>query len=368
MKSLLISNCRSLINQTSPDTILWAEIYNLINLNVSLVDRLDYVKCPYNFKLYEPFKMPTDLSNFDMTYEQCCEKRAWEMVDFSRKMNKPITVFWSGGIDSTLVLISLMKVLSDQELKDRVIVSMSPHSIYENPEFYNNFVRKKCNINSSINFNKMLDKSTIVLGGEHNDQLFGSDLVAQFLSFNNFTTLTQPYNRDIIVNFLINKKMSPAAANVWFDLVDDHIKTVAPCEVKTHFDFFWWLNFCFKWQSVYFRILARISPVHQHLVNQEFVDNYFFHFFTTDYFQKWSMTTDPSNKINHEWKTYKQEAKRVIYNFDGNESYFKHKTKKGSLSYLFRQIDVPDALTSDYEYIQKINPEEFYNPDNSFRR
>lgn len=368
MKSLLISKCSSLFDESKSDTVLWSEIYKLINLNVSLVDRLDYVKTPYNFKLYEPFKMPTDLSNFNLTYEQCCEKRAWEMVEISRKINKPITVFWSGGIDSTLVLVSFLKILSDKELKDRIIVSMSPHSIYENPEFYSNFVRKKFNINSSINFNKMLDKSSIILGGEHNDQLFGSDLVAQFLSFNNFDTLTKPYSRELITNFLVNKGMSFESSNVWFDIIDNHIKTVAPCDVKTNFDFFWWLNFCFKWQCVYFRILARISPVHRHLVNQEFVDNYFFHFFSTDYFQKWSMTTDPANKINNEWKTYKQEAKNVIYRFDGNLYYLQNKTKKGSLSYLFRQIDVPDAVTDSYEYIDKINPAEFYNPNNSFRR
>lgn len=367
MRQLLISKCDALFDENKKDTQMWSEIYNVINLNVSLVDRCEYVSVPYKFKLYEKFRMPTDLRAFDLTYEQCCEKRAWEMIGLSRSTGKPIALFYSGGIDSTLMLISFIKILSEKELRERIVVCLTPLSIYENPEFYYNTVRKKCTIQSSMHFTNMFNKKYLVLGGEHNDQLFGSDVLAQVLSFKSFDYLLQPYEKDFIVDFFIKKGLSKDAATMWFDLIDDHIKNAAPCEVKTVYDFFWWLNFCFKWQCVYFRMLVRISPLDRHLIDQDFVDNHFYHFYSSTYFQKWSML-NRTDKIQSDWKSYKLISKKLIYDFDKNDEYFKNKTKRGSLSYLFRQVSVPEALTDNYEFLDKVNPAEFYLEKNSFNK
>jgi hypothetical protein len=84
-------------------------MYKLIGLNISVVDRTEHIKMPFNFKLYDGFQIPNIDPNFNMSYEDCCNKRAVEIINLSRRLNKPIRVLYSGGIDSTLTLVSLIK-------------------------------------------------------------------------------------------------------------------------------------------------------------------------------------------------------------------------------------------------------------------
>ena len=370
MEKLFCSRTDALVDESRPETALWAESSKLISLNISLIDRTEKIEMPYRFKCYEAFRMPTDFTGFDLTYEQCCEKRAWEMIDLSRRLNKPIALFYSGGIDSTLMLITFMKILSAQELRERIWVCLNLKSVYENSRFYFDHVIKKCTIKSSYLLSSMLDKSVIILGGEHNDQLFGSDTVSEIINMYGYDPVLKPYNNDFIIKFFCERKkypLSPEAAKLWVDVIDDHIRHHAPCELSTVFDFFWWFNFCFKWQSVYFRMLLRVDIANRDNITQEYIQKYYHHFYSTVDFQKWSMC-NPQEKIRDSWKSYKIRAKEIIYDFTKDEDYFKHKVKNGSLNDLFRFKAVPDAFTDHYRFIDHIDKAEFYNPNNSFIR
>jgi hypothetical protein len=370
MEKLFCSRTDVLADESHPETLLWVEGNKLISLNISLIDRVGQIEMPYKFETYEPFKMPTDLTGFDLTYEQCCEKRAWEMVYLSRSLNKPIALFYSGGIDSTLMLITFMKILSDKELRERIWVCLNLKSVYENSRFYFDHVIKKCTIKSSYLLSSMLDNSVIILGGEHNDQLFGSDTVSEIINMYGYDPVLKPYTKEFIIKFFCQRNkypLSPAAAEIWFDVIDYHIQNHAPCELKTVFDFFWWFNFCFKWQSVYFRMLLRVDIADRHNITQDFVEKYYHHFYSTIDFQKWSMC-NPQEKIRDSWKSYKIKAKELIYDFNQDDYYFKHKIKNGSLNDLFRFKAVPDAFTNHFRFINEIDKNDFYNANNSFIR
>jgi hypothetical protein len=370
MEKLFCSRTDVLADESHPETLLWVEGNKLISLNISLIDRVGQIEMPYRFETYKPFKMPTDLTGFDLTYEQCCEKRAWEMVYLSRSLNKPIALFYSGGIDSTLMLITFMKILSDKELRERIWVCLNLKSVYENSRFYFDHVIKKCTIKSSYLLSSMLDNSVIILGGEHNDQLFGSDTVSEIINMYGYDPVLKPYTKEFIIKFFCQRNkypLSPAAAEIWFDVIDYHIQNHAPCELKTVFDFFWWFNFCFKWQSVYFRMLLRVDIADRHNITQDFVEKYYHHFYSTIDFQKWSMC-NPQEKIRDSWKSYKIKAKELIYDFNQDDYYFKHKIKNGSLNDLFRFKAVPDAFTNHFRFINEIDKNDFYNANNSFIR
>ena len=60
------------------------------------------------------------------------DQRATELLATQRKL----AVMWSGGIDSTCVLVALLKHLQHQ---DQLVVYMTDVSIAENPEFYKKF-------------------------------------------------------------------------------------------------------------------------------------------------------------------------------------------------------------------------------------
>ena len=175
MKELYLANSARLSQHDAPGCHDWGNIYNLISLNVALVDRQQKMRLPFRFRLYDAFRMPTDLAGFDLTYEQCCERRATEILELSRRLDRPIYVLYSGGIDSTLVLTSFMKTMTAQELQDRVVVALSWDSVIENPRFYHDHIRRRCRITTSDGLGSFLDGQRIVVGGEHNDQLFGAD-------------------------------------------------------------------------------------------------------------------------------------------------------------------------------------------------
>lgn len=368
MRNLFIARTNHILEIDRPDIKQWGSISKMIGLNVSMVDRTGYLKMPVNFAIYQGFDMPSINSVTNLSYEECCDLRALEIIKMSDNMNKPIKVMYSGGIDSTLVLISLMKHIPQNELQDKLVVSLSLDSINENPNFYFNYIRNNLKIVSSDNFGESLDSTHLIVGGEHNDQLFGSDLVGKIYRSYDFTKINEPYSRNYIVGWFEKNRIDSVFANRWFDLIDDQIKTVNKCQIITNFDFFWWLNFCFKWQTVFFRILTRLDKTIRSSINQKVIDENFIHFYSSIEFQRWSMM-NPEKKIITDWKDYKFESKKLIYEFNNDYDYFKNKVKIGSLYRLFVQHDSVEAITTDWDFIEErnFNPEEFYNPNNSFK-
>lgn len=368
MRSLYATLTKDLATDASQDLKNWGSIFKSISASISLVDRTGYVKMPYRYKIYEPFKMITDLSNFNLTYEECANKRAAELIELSRTLDKPITVMYSGGIDSSAVLISFMKALSPAELKDRVVVAMTRDSIGENQNLYYNYIRPNCNIQSSEYISTIINGDTIFVAGEHNDQLFGSDIIGNISRYGNYEDIHKPYSREFIVNWL-NRSMDLQYSNIWFDIMDEQIKHAAPCEVSTNFHFFWWYNFCYKWQNVHFRTLMISDPSLRHMYTDDFLAKHYHHFFSSSDFQKWSMLNHHL-KVESRWQSYKTETKRLIYDFNGDQEYRDSKVKSGSLWRLFLQRRIPIAITDTFEFIEKedLSPNEFYDENNSFNK
>jgi len=360
---LLAANVGSLVSYPSSDVKVWSDIYKFLPMNASLVDRAGIVTMPFRFEPYKKFMLPVDLDGFAATYEDCCNRRVQELLELQDRQGVPIALFYSGGIDSTLVLISFAKILG-AELRSRVKVFLSVDSIRENPSFYYRFVRKNCDIESSEKFPYLFDGSHIIVGAEHNDQLFGADVVNKIARFTSFEEVKRPYNREFVTGVFRLQGMQKLAANAWFDVISEHARR-APCPVETVFDLFWWLNFVFKWQSVYFRMVLRINKELHGNINQRFLDTFYNHFFSTVEFQKWAMV-NTDLKIGDSWRSYKFQAKELIYEFNKDRDYLENKTKQGSLFRLFLERNMATALTTDYEFLSDLRPQELYNSANSF--
>lgn len=363
MQELYMASTRTLQEYDAPPVHEWSGIYNVIASSVCMVDRTENVKIPFNVKLYDKYRMPTDMTECDLSYEQCCERRANELYELSKVLDKPILLFYSGGIDSTLMLITFFKVIPEND-RERLTIMMDYESIKEYPLFYKQYIRGKLKTLPSASFDNYFNKQYIIIGGEHNDQLFGSDIVIAYANMFTFEEITQRYTRDNMTRFFINSGMTIEQSNIWFDLLDENCKA-APVAIVTVFDFLWWLNFNFKWQAVFFRMLMRCRSSSQSNVDQEFVDTYYHHFYSEDYFQLWSMNNH-DKKIKDEWKTYKHLAKDLIYEYTQDADYRDNKTKSPSLYKLFTLRRTPKALTTDYNFIYDLEPEKIYVPDNSF--
>ena len=333
---------------------------------ISMMDRTETIKMPINCTILPFLKLP-ELKKVNTNFEELCEKRARLLLDKAITTNRKLTIMYSGGIDSTLIMVSLLKVATDKELKENVIVLLTQASIFENENLFKNYILKKCNIESTFDFTHFLGNNKyIVVTGETGDQLFGSMATRNFfIKYGKEFVFGEATYEKIQKIFLdthlisevlneneVNKVISPL-----FKLVEK-----APLKITSVYHFFWWLNFTLKWQSVYTRTLAYTKPKYEKTLKME--DNYFA-FFSDEEMQLWVMN-NPDKLIRDDYKSYKYIAKDIIYKFDKNEDYWKNKVKWGSLADVF-MTRMPAKFIDD-----KINfgrgdiPESIWNNENSF--
>lgn len=280
----------------------------------TLIDRTQTLDTGLNFKIIDAIP---ELNRSELTFAEVCHARAWEIV---KATNARLKVLWSGGIDSTVALISLLKVLKHEQQLDRLLILLSKESIQEYPRFFKEVINEKLEyelIETTIL--EQIKKSDTIITGEHGDQLFGSDKLK-------YTVISQdafsPY--DQILDFVISRKLgTDKYTNEIITYLAPLIEK-SPIPVVTLYDYLWWLNFSLKWQTVSMRLIHGLERSHKDL------EKTVFHFFKAPNFQTWSMA-HPDKKIKFEWNTYKFIAKEYIYNFHQDQNYLIHKEKEQSL-------------------------------------
>lgn len=258
-----------------------------------------------------------------------CDSRA-EQIVFSAG-GRPIYVFWSGGIDSTAALVSLLK-----QTGATIVVVMNKESIKEYPYFYTRFVKNKLTT-------KMVDHATIygipksidtyladgiVVTGELGDQIFGADRIFK-TSLTNPNLLMQPWQDTFTDKTLVDKYVEFAEA--------------CPFKLKTYKEFWWWINYSLKYTYVCFRML-RTSYTFK-------FDQNMFHFFDTEHFNDWAISTPMEVKFfGVDGKKYKQPLKDYIFKFTNDVEYQQHKTKQDSLQSVHPGINTFENLVKWYAY------------------
>lgn len=339
----------------------FSHLFSYFALNVSLADRTNSIKLPVDIQILDQCALP-QFKPQTLSYDDICQQRARDLLDLARNQGKRLIVMYSGGIDSTLVLVSLLKVATKQELRDHVTVLLSEISQRENPEFYKNYVSRYFLRESSYLIHAYLgNPNYIIVTGEGNDQLFGS-LVAQKIALDRGQSviLDAPNHSELIIslNYVTNNsKTSEKIVDIF-----DRVITQAPMEIPTLFHYFWWLNFVLKWQSVYTRLFCLTSEKYRSSIQPEV--NYF-SFFQTPQFQLWSMT-NTDKMIQESWLSYKYHCKEIIYAFNGDAHYLKHKAKWGSLARVMFTRNLPKAVTQDMIFLNQDYPENIWNDDNDF--
>jgi hypothetical protein len=272
-------------------------------------------------------------------------------------------VFWSGGIDSTLMLVSFLKQATKAQ-RENIVVLMTEDSITENPNFYRDHVRGKFRIESANVFPHILGTNNMLIGGEGNDQLFGSDVVGKFIRQFGPSVIHAAYSRDTFFTYFNQNAQYPDIINFYLDLFEK-LKAACPIELRSNFDLLWWINFALKWQSVFMRVLSYTSPRYTDRVDSAYVRNYYDHFYITDEFQLWSLNNQ-DKKIKDEWRTYKWPCKDIIYDYSKDADYRDNKLKHGSLYGVLVQRSPFHFIDSNYKFYDTLSPDEYYEPKNDF--
>lgn len=325
--------------------------------------------------VFDPLKYTLILPKFDdilkhkpvtETFKQLCEKRSEEL----KNLNAPIFLFYSGGIDSSVIMQTLFETWSPSELERVSIVTLST-SVVENkdawPKIHNTFKNRIYNaMDIDLEDHILKTPNAIVVNGELGDQLFGADTIFEVERHFDFDTLFKPWEEVIpflyyqILNKDRNIKWQKMNAIDIRDLISNIARTTKKCpfKIKTTFDFLWWFNYTNKAQSVYLRFMTTYPKL-----NSMYKENRVNPFFYTMDFFRWSIDNHENGiKIKNTMETYKFAAKKYLYEITNDYHYYINKRKIGSLGNILNHQDVDrNTFVGVDENFEYLNLEEVLN-------
>lgn len=356
------SNLYSKYSAEVPGFDLFQNMFKIFAANLSMVDRTGQITTPLNVQLAPHCAMPEYDANFSEDFDQLCVERARWFLDYAQSTGRKLAILYSGGIDSSLVLVSFMRAGTPEELKNHIVVFLSEVSIYENPSLYHNHILKKFKLESSYGFQNYLGNDQyVIITGEGNDQLFGSAVMHRVTQKYTDNVLTMYPQRDMIVEIVDASVNNQAHSEKIVDIFNKNI-SASPIEIPTVSHYFWWLNFTLKWQSVYMRLIGYTLPRYRSSIKPEI--NYFT-FFHVPKFQQWVMK-NPDKLIGDTWLSYKWKCKEIIYDYNPDADYRDRKAKFGSLIRVVSTKHITKCFDADMNFYDLDYPDGIWNPNNDF--
>ena len=264
--------------------------------------------------------------NFNKSLKEICDSAATDILN----EGKPVDIFWSGGVDSTLVVISFLNVCKDLS---QINIVYDKGGINEYPLFYEKYVKDVTQepIKTWVYENVNLDDNIVVTGHpagqlvpSSNNSNYTTRLVQilKRLGFDDCDLKAIPWQE--VFSADIGVFGNPMYDEYFIEHITPQVENT-PLKIETIGDLNWWLSFSMKWQGENVRALLNncIKKLnYQKMQNCK-------PFYATDDFQKWGMW-------NYDWNRkkvlppYKIDLKEIIYEFTKDEDYYINKKKESS--------------------------------------
>ncbi len=314
---------------------------SMFNPSISLMDRSGATSIPpIPYRNLFPFLQWSNAASF----ESICIRKFDRILRDVIQNKKKLVIFYSGGIDSTLIACLAISHPKFSLWKNSIILALTEESIRENPTFWNDTLRT-CfgdRIVSASRFGQLIsDDQNVCLTGEFADNIFGSLTLKSYIDFSGIdNSIEQPF-ASTGLEWMLDKIPNQGDRDQCKNMVESILKT-SPRDLQSNHDCFWWLNFVLKWQAVRFRLVSHART--PEMVNA--MASRVMHFFDDDEFQNWAVMTS-EQKVHDSWASYKLPAKSLIYKINRDRDYFLYKTKYPSIPGLTRYANMHDFIYLD---------------------
>jgi hypothetical protein len=309
---------------------------------------------PWKQHAPDKFKMLPYDPTFNKTYEEVTDERALEIRDGIYE-GKKYAVMYSGGMDSTSVVVALLKNLTEEELES-VVICASIHSLVEYPLFWRKYIQGKFKVldSNTYLYDDYINMGYTPITADEGDCIFGTSIGLQlYHNYDYYVSLQDP----AVQGNLMKLKYKIADGEVHYTLFKDIIAryfalddspyglefgrllyhkyhrniVTSNVPVYTLHDFFWWLIFNVKYLNCSIRgaiYFNRTMPFEK-AVNS--IENWF----NGSGFQYWSMNNNNNGtKIHNTLATYKIVQRKYIHDFTKDDWYYWYKTKLESMGNL----------------------------------
>lgn len=266
------------------------------------IDRTGQLPHFFNIKLLDPLPEARVIS-----FEDATRIRAQELI----AQNKPITVLWSGGLDSTFTLMCLLEYAQPGQ----VSVFGTYASIIEAGELFDKYIRDRVKYTIGVfGLDLAANKECLYVSGMLGNQIFGPG--------NWFNNTGTPFKFGTLET--IHKDYKTVVDPEILEILDPSIQAY-PGTIETVEDFRCFMMFNFPWQgmkyeqNIYFP-LKDYGEIHA--------------FFDSTEIQQWAMSTkepkqlDPADNLTHRWQ-----MRQLIDRWIGPNNYTSYKDKAVSVLY-----------------------------------
>jgi hypothetical protein len=285
---------------------------------------------------------------FKKTFADITDQRYHDLI--KTKTDRPWIVLWSGGIDSTVVLTSILRNSTAEERKN-IVVGCNRISIYENPNFYYKFIVPNfTRLDSTFMDLSQVANDFYVIDGDPADQLH-TGAQSQAMLHRNGKDLLRNFwtDPDRLLDYLTDYTGNRKLAEWHYEKLTTNMRSVN-VPLETYHDFFFWGFFNLAWVAAQLRT-SEASLTYNREAQKNYFDN-FVPWFSNDDYQQWAMSNNQHGiKFGNDLGTMKIESKRYIARLFSDEYYFRFKTKSDSTSRGSRADPRRFCLLDDYTWL-----------------
>lgn len=325
----LILNCHSITGEKY-NYEGFKDLHYLYKLNTmfsdqpwgDIVDRSGGTKYPFKLHIRNPWIKPKELDR-NLTLEEACSIRVKQLI---KQYRAPYNLYWSGGIDSTLLLVSFMKETDHKDL----IIYLTKSSIKENEYFFEKII--KTNFKFVFNTGATSNIGTNITG-ECGDTIWAALDQSFFIK--------EPIKQKIFRPWREWFELKTKDVN-FLNFAEKFVKR-AGRPITSLFEARWWFYLLCKSQSK--ATILQMHVFHDHEAPM-------IPFYESNDIETWAWYNLENMIEGNNWKTYKWPAKEIIYRFDKNKEYYKFKTKELSRDLepvRELKINEPLFLTDNFE-------------------
>lgn len=290
------------------------DLYNVLTKNnfskhYFLYDRTQSIK---HFLPIDQFYCPLPkYKKISDSFYDISKKRCEDLLS----IGKPINVYWSGGIDSTFVLMMLYHLAND---KQQIKVFGTYHSIIESGSFFDKHIKDRMQYTIKVNVlkNFMDDTDSILVNGSMSNQLFipglkyngNRDSILIFKDgFNIYNCFDEDYK----------KVLTEECVEFLYESINN-----SPKQIHTLQDLRWYINFNFTWYNVLTTPLIALNPS---------MCSKIFSFFNTEEFQLWSICNNDPATIVGDYSDERWQIRQIIKELTNDVEYATMKKKHASV-------------------------------------
>jgi len=266
--------------------------------------------------------------NFDYDFYDLTDTRSLELIEKSNYYDK-IFVFWSGGIDSTLILSAILKNCNRQVI-EKLVVALNDNSINEYPDFYYQYIHDKLTtVSIDLFYSDKLKFSNknLYVAADTADVIIGHSNIVKFdRQYPNILNDSYAKHGQKIIEYFGSNRY----AYYSYQRVLRSIRQ-SKLDIRTVFDFLAWIEFAWSFDHNCYFYLWNYSLLPEHIDTKDFLTNNIFDWFKDIRYQYWSVSAINSDlRIRNDIKTYKYIYKKYIFDFNHDNDYFTNKIKEAS--------------------------------------